>query len=283
MKNTWEKLGQAEELAVFLPFLAYAGIRRIPHELRCKQCGKRLFSWGYALQGLCGGCMQKAITDDPAKFYAEQPCSGETFNRKRSGIEHCYAAVSRRVGQGKILDVGCGDGLLLQQLVSPGRELCGIDMSGSEINKAQKRLPTAALSHGDVRDMPFPSGAFDYVICTDVLEHIHGNAVPAECYRVLKQGGSALFTVPAGSGRRGKSPQHVRHFNARSFSDVLKDTGFEIVSQRSFGLHIPFITYLAEVCAAASNKRLPLSHPLNIALPEALSTHILAECRKPAT
>ncbi len=279
----WKTIGRLEEFIVFLPFMAYARMRRIPYSLRCKKCGKRLFYWGYALQGMCGDCMQKAIDNDAAAFYAQQPCSGNTFRRNRSGIEHCYATVSSRLGHGKILDVGCGDGLLLDKLASHERELHGIDMSDNEVSKAKTRLPGAAISCGDVRNLPYPSGSFDYVICTDVLEHIQDDAVPAECYRVLKTGGTALFSVPAGRGRRGKSPQHVRQFSMTSFSDTLKAAGFEIVFRRCFGLHIPIITYLAEVAAGALNKKLPLSYPLDVTLAEPLATHLFIEGRKQAT
>jgi SAM-dependent methyltransferase len=279
----WEIVGRFEELIVLLPFLAYARVRHVPCSLRCKQCGRRILYWGYALQGKCGICMQKAIDIDAAAFYATQPCSGDTFSRNRSGIEHCYAAISSitRTGQGKILDVGWGDGLLLKRLISDGKVLYGIDMSACEVNKARTRLPAAEIACGDVRNLPYPLETFDYAICTDVMEHIPGNEVSEACFRVLKQGGTALFTVPVGRGRRGKSPQHVRRFSLDSFSAILEEAGFEIISKRCFGLHIPLITYLAEVTAGALNKRLPFSSPLNVTLPELLATHIFVEGRKP--
>jgi len=68
-----------------------------------------------------------------------------------------------------------------------------------------------------------------------------------------------------------------------SFSAVIKKSGFEISSRRCFGLHIPIVTYLAEVAAAALNKHLPFSSPVNITLPEPLATHLFVEGRKSET
>ncbi len=77
----WEIIGRFEEFIVLLPFMAYARMKHIPYYLRCRQCGRNLFYRGYALQGRCEDCMQKAIDTDAAAFYAQQPCSGNIFSR----------------------------------------------------------------------------------------------------------------------------------------------------------------------------------------------------------
>lgn len=49
----------------------------------------------------------------------------------------------------------------------------------------------------DITCMPFPSGVFDIVVASDVLEHIADDrAAMAECRRVLRAGGVAILTVP---------------------------------------------------------------------------------------
>jgi SAM-dependent methyltransferase len=72
-----------------------------------------------------------------------------------------------------VLDVGCGQGALLQEIARrrPHVALAGVDLSTQAVVLAQQRLPQARfcvldISRGRLRH------AFDLVLCTDVLEHI---------------------------------------------------------------------------------------------------------------
>lgn len=69
-------------------------------------------------------------------------------------------------GDGKILDVGCGGGWLLDELtrrgVSPER-LHGIDLLEARVEVAQRRLPRADVRLADARDLPFAAGEFQLV------------------------------------------------------------------------------------------------------------------------
>jgi 2-polyprenyl-3-methyl-5-hydroxy-6-metoxy-1,4-benzoquinol methylase len=77
---------------------------------------------------------------------------------------------------GRILDVGCGDGLLLQRLASAATEVVGIDSDPSAITRARHRLrgvPNSRLIVGDV----LTSGAldtlsFDAITCVATLHHM---------------------------------------------------------------------------------------------------------------
>jgi len=102
--------------------------------------------------------------------------------------------------RGAGLDLGCGDGKLMRILLSASQapaRLVGIDLDPLETGEAAnsgvyERVHTAAADR-----IPEPDGSFDFVFSNSVLEHIDDvEAVIAEAARVLRPGGTFLFTVP---------------------------------------------------------------------------------------
>lgn len=93
-----------------------------------------------------------------------------------------------------ILDVGCGGGLLSEEFAKTGWSVTGIDPAEESIAAARQHaedslLPITYLT-GRGESLPFPSTAFDAVVCCDVLEHVEDvDRVVAEISRVLKPGG----------------------------------------------------------------------------------------------
>jgi SAM-dependent methyltransferase len=157
-----------------------------------------------------------------------------------------------------------------------------MDISRGGINDAKSRVKSGSFCLGDSRTLPFKSGNFDYLISTEVLEHIVGNDAIRECYRVLKPNGIALITVPNGRGPGGRYfPYHIRLFTFKSLMTFLEEAGFEIVSGEKFGLYIPFVTIALAMLSQALGKNLPFSPVLNIKVPEFLATSFFIECRKP--
>jgi SAM-dependent methyltransferase len=114
-----------------------------------------------------------------------------------------------------------------------------------------------------------------------VLEHIAGDEAIKECFRVLKPGGKALFSVPNAKGIGGRMEGHVRFFTFASSLEYVRQAGFEIISARKMGLHVPILTYSLSMLSLATNKNIPLNHPLDISVPEFLATQFFIECRKP--
>lgn len=98
----------------------------------------------------------------------------------------------------RVLDVGCGGGLLAEELARLGCEVVGVDLSEASIEVAQEHARREGLAieyhAGKAESLPFPSASFDIAYCCDVLEHVEDvPAVISETARVLKPGGVYLF------------------------------------------------------------------------------------------
>lgn len=99
-----------------------------------------------------------------------------------------------------ILDVGCGNGRLLDLLVHRSVQYTGVDVSARLVDIARLRYPS--MHHqfvvGDILALPFPDSSFDAIAAISVLHHIPSAAfrqqAVAECYRVLKPGGLCFVT-----------------------------------------------------------------------------------------
>lgn len=100
-------------------------------------------------------------------------------------------AIRTHVPDGRILDAGCGTGHLLSQL--PGQRF-GCDISRAYLARAKDH---GKVCFAPVERMPYKTGWFDGVVCTDVLEHVLDlNAAVTEILRVLKPGGTLVVRVP---------------------------------------------------------------------------------------
>lgn len=98
----------------------------------------------------------------------------------------------------RVLDVGCGGGLLSEEFAALGCDVTGIDLSLPTLAAARRHAEASGLSirylEGSAEQLAFESGTFDVVCCCDVLEHVESpDAVVREISRVLKPGGVFFF------------------------------------------------------------------------------------------
>lgn len=101
----------------------------------------------------------------------------------------------------RVIDIGSGPGLLAVEMaaaVGPTGRVCGIDVSDSMLELARGRMtapgsaPVEYLT-GGVDRIPYPDGAFDVAVSTQVLEYVPDiPAALAEIRRVLRPGGRLL-------------------------------------------------------------------------------------------
>ena len=98
----------------------------------------------------------------------------------------------------KALEVGCGGGILCEEIAMMGFETTGIDPSEHSLNIAVNHARESGLNikyeEGTGEALPYGDGSFDVVFCCDVLEHVRDlPKVISEICRVLKPGGAFVF------------------------------------------------------------------------------------------
>lgn len=113
-------------------------------------------------------------------------------------------ALTRHLAPGsRVLDLGCGAGRHLIYLGKGGFQVYGVDSSSSALQLAREWLEsenlTAALTRGDMRQLPYPENFFGAVISIQVIHHNRLADIRKtvhEVERVLVPQGLLLLTVP---------------------------------------------------------------------------------------
>lgn len=103
--------------------------------------------------------------------------------------------------QPRILDVGCGGGILSEALAKAGAQVTGIDLSLASLEAARQHAQAGGLGI-DYRAVPAEqiaaeqAGSFDAVTCMEMLEHVpEPQKVIAACARAVKPGGKVFFST----------------------------------------------------------------------------------------
>jgi SAM-dependent methyltransferase len=171
-------------------------------------------------------------SDNQAKYRSRNPLV-------RYLVERFLAEVARLVAErapGRSLEVGCGEGLVLEYLRRrhPRLRVDGLEPDGDALRAARLRNPGTRLVHGDAYDLPIAAASYDLVLCLEVLEHLEdpGRAL-AELRRVARRG--CILSVPhepffrIGNLLRGKNvrrlgdpPDHVQHWTRRGFESLCR-------------------------------------------------------------
>jgi 2-polyprenyl-6-hydroxyphenyl methylase/3-demethylubiquinone-9 3-methyltransferase len=101
----------------------------------------------------------------------------------------------------RVLDVGCGGGILAESMAALGADVTGIDMGAAPLEIARLHLLESGLKV-DYRQMPAEQlasecpGQFDVVACMEMLEHVPDPAsVIAACATLVKPGGQVFFST----------------------------------------------------------------------------------------
>jgi SAM-dependent methyltransferase len=163
-----------------------------------------------------------------------------------------------------MLDLGCGFGRHAFEAAKRGAHVVALDAGADEVTGVVATFTAMSVAHevppetslgvvqGDARSLPFASGTFNRIICSEVLEHIHEDeAVIAELARVLMRGGTMAVTVPrfgpellnwALSDEYHSVPGgHIRIYRRRILEDRLKKAGLQVTGHHyAHALHSPF-------------------------------------------
>lgn len=140
---------------------------------------------------------------------------------------------------GQLLDVGCGSGQALQNMAELGWRVKGVDFDPQAVAIAQKKGLEVRV--GNLTAQGYPSGSFDAITMSHVIEHVHDPlSLLRECRRILKPGGQLVIVTPnsrswghqkyAVSWMHLDPPRHLHIFNSQALCRLVEMAGFKLVS-----------------------------------------------------
>lgn len=151
----------------------------------------------------------------------------------------------------KILDVGCGEGILGRRLLAKGaREVFGIELTPNVCEIAKENLTGAICGNIEKIDLPFDEGYFDCMIFADVLEHlIDPQSMLKKLTKNLSDSGVIIASIPnvryygiismLAQGRWKYEDfgildkTHLRFFTKIEIDTLFRDAGYEITGMTS--------------------------------------------------
>jgi len=123
------------------------------------------------------------------------------------GVRTSLSVLAARIApNARVLDLGCGDGALgrylVQRAVAAPPAIDGLTINAAEAERARahyRRVVVANLDQVDLLQL-FERGAYDVIVCADVLEHVlQSPRVLHACRELLAPGGSILLSIPNAS------------------------------------------------------------------------------------
>ena len=166
------------------------------------------------------------------------------FRQERRDVEALIPEGIRRV-----LDIGCGEGILGRRLLRKGvEEVIGIEVDPSVAKRAEGNLSRVICGDVEDVDLPFEEGYFDCIILADILEHLRDPlSVLLKVKRVLSDSGCMVISIPnvrywgvidmLVEGRWKYEDQgimdrtHLRFFTFKEMEDLLRDAGLHITGK----------------------------------------------------
>lgn len=115
-------------------------------------------------------------------------------------------------GAGRVLEVGCGTGAILTELLMQSHgQIYGVDISTPHLDLAARHLPGIFLNCGDAHDLPYPCATFDITLCHFLILWVHDPVkVLKEMGRVTRPGGVVIALAEPDYGGRIDYPSELQ-------------------------------------------------------------------------
>jgi 2-polyprenyl-3-methyl-5-hydroxy-6-metoxy-1,4-benzoquinol methylase len=174
--------------------------------------------------------------------YDKYGSSNPLVRRLMSGFERALDDLFDRAGAQSLLDVGCGEGVLVHrwaERLGETRRVVGIDLQEESIQAgwAERTAPNLEYRVMQAQNLPFEANEFDLATAIEVLEHVpdpeHTVSEMARCaerhllvsvpreplWRMLNMARGAYWS------ELGNTPGHLNHWSRRSFVRLLSRHG----------------------------------------------------------
>ena len=226
---------------------------------KCLVCSSKKITVLFRKNGFtfdkCNDCSFVFVNPRPSEkdlmpFYNENFFKGKVKFPERWAKNYCEGVTSyigrskktlKKIGHykksGKLLDIGCGLGYLIEQAGKEGWEAMGLEISDYAVKVClDKKLE---VLKGQVEKLGSFSSSFDVIVAQDVLEHVFSpENFLNRINKLLKNNGLLVLELPNNSSLRAKlfgkawieyiPPVHLNFFDKSTLNRILWNHGFEV-------------------------------------------------------
>ena len=222
---------------------------------RCIACGSEaapLFQRKEMAVVRCLGCALEWQRPFPSAQRLRELYAGDYFVRwgarapagfervraiKQASGRELLAELARLRPGGRLLDLGCAMGFLLEAAEQAGFQGHGLDLNPEAIGIAKRRFGDR-VALGELGDAAFPGLRFDAISLIDVLEHVPDPAAllgrvrerlaPGGALAALLPNAASLTRRVMGSRWQHYTPEHLFFWNPAALSRLLESSGFQL-------------------------------------------------------
>lgn len=223
----------------------------------------------------CNKCFN-AFTYPPPKInYERKQFILKSEDEKFEYILYAQSLINfftESIRKGKLLDIGCGSGYLIEEAKKRGFQGEGLDPSYKAVKFCQRR--NLKVWYGLLEEKYYPSESFDIVIASHVLEHVSDPIKFLNiCRKILKKNGYLCLAqtnytgmIPFVYGRywEGWVPnEHFVHFCPFGIQFLLNKSGFEVKKIKTLPLGYHLCFKLGDFSTLANNLYYSISYILS--------------------
>lgn len=208
----------------------------------------------------CNECdfqfMNPQYTDKYLSLYYSTYTTAEDFEHVQESLSYghnfYFSLIEKYIAQGKLLDIGCGNGHLLRAAIKRGWSGQGYDVDKESTQITSDRLGVKVYS-GDFFSNQYNNN-YDLITLHQVLEHLKNpNEYLEKIYSLIKNNGYIFIAVPNISSLSSKikfsfeklglrrknigkyydTNHHVLYFEPKTLNKLLENHGFKVVYQRN--------------------------------------------------
>ncbi len=169
-----------------------------------------------------------------------------TKTLKHRTFDHLLSRAVKASGKraGRLLDIGCATGYLLEVAKKRGFDPYGVELNAFSAKQAKALFGDEHIHCGELDTAPFAAESFDVIVMSDLLEHVRQPSVLLEkARRLLKPGGALTVMAPNVGGLSHKvlrqnwtdfKTEHLFYFTPATLSRALAQAGFKVADVGAF-------------------------------------------------